>query len=102
MEGLAERLCALGAKCSLVKGGHLNGPEAVDVLFDGSKYHVFRAPRIATNNTHGTGDLMNPLIFHEPWIWLISVPHQRHRDDVERVWERWSVLASALSSSGAI
>ena len=47
-------------------------------------------------------DLMNPLICHAPWIWLISVPHQRHRDDVERVWERWSVLASALSSSGAI
>ena len=58
-ESLAERLCALGAKSSLVKGGHLNGPEAVDVLFDGSEYHVFRAPRVATNNTHGTGDTLS-------------------------------------------
>jgi len=59
MKVLADRLCSLGAKCSLVKGGHLNGPEAVDVLFDCSEYHVFRAPRVATNNTHGTGDTLS-------------------------------------------
>lgn len=43
------RRCAV-----LVKGGHLDG-EAADVLDDGEVVQVFRAPRIATRNTHGTG-----------------------------------------------
>jgi hydroxymethylpyrimidine/phosphomethylpyrimidine kinase len=39
----------------LVKGGHLPEAEATDVLDDGREFHVFRAPRISTRNTHGTG-----------------------------------------------
>ncbi len=39
----------------LVKGGHLPDAEAIDVLDDGREFHVFRAPRISTRNTHGTG-----------------------------------------------
>ena len=45
-------------KSVLVKGGHLLdevATEAVDVLFDGKAFELFRAPRIATHNTHGTG-----------------------------------------------
>lgn len=44
----------LGAGAALVKGGHLDG-DAVDYLFDGSNMHSFSAPRIETQNTHGTG-----------------------------------------------
>ena len=43
-----------GAAAALVKGGHLIGPESVDVLFDGELHH-FRHPRIDTTSTHGTG-----------------------------------------------
>jgi hydroxymethylpyrimidine/phosphomethylpyrimidine kinase len=55
MRAAAERLHGLGAQAALVKGGHLDGAEAVDVLFDGSTWHELRAPRIATRHTHGTG-----------------------------------------------
>jgi hydroxymethylpyrimidine/phosphomethylpyrimidine kinase len=38
----------------IVKGGHLEG-DAVDVMFDGEKYHSFSAPRIAGKSPRGTG-----------------------------------------------
>ncbi|MSP79280.1 MAG: bifunctional hydroxymethylpyrimidine kinase/phosphomethylpyrimidine kinase [Dehalococcoidia bacterium] len=44
----------LGAKCAVVKGGHLDGP-AIDVFYDGREFHEFRAKRIQTTSTHGTG-----------------------------------------------
>lgn len=51
----AERLVALGAGAALVKGGHLDGAEAIDVLHDGHTLHELRAARLATPHTHGTG-----------------------------------------------
>ncbi len=40
----------------LIKGGHLPGTKrAVDVLFDGSRFHEFSEPRIPYVKTHGTG-----------------------------------------------
>jgi hydroxymethylpyrimidine/phosphomethylpyrimidine kinase len=39
----------------LVKGGHLGGPEAVDILHDGTSATFFRAPRLPVTETHGTG-----------------------------------------------
>ena len=50
----AERLVALGARAAVVKGGHLEGP-AIDVLHDGHAVTEFRADRIDTPHTHGTG-----------------------------------------------
>jgi len=50
----AERLISMGARTVLVKGGHLEG-DAIDVLFDGTQWHEFRAPRVITPHTHGTG-----------------------------------------------
>lgn len=49
---LAERLdCAV-----LVKGGHLGGDEAIDVLIHGGERTELRAPRIASGeHVHGTG-----------------------------------------------
>ena len=55
MRGAAERLLAMGARAVLVKGGHLPGGEVVDFFSDGSEEAVFRAPRIETRATHGTG-----------------------------------------------
>lgn len=52
----AEAIHAFGPKAVIVKGGHLrDDPEAVDVLFDGTAFHRFVAPRVRTENTHGTG-----------------------------------------------
>jgi hydroxymethylpyrimidine/phosphomethylpyrimidine kinase len=48
------RLREMGARAVLVKGGHREG-NAIDILFDGAEWHEFRAPRIDTRHTHGTG-----------------------------------------------
>ncbi len=45
----------------LVKGGHLPD-EATDVLFDGNNFHVFRARKVETRNTHGTGCTLSSAI----------------------------------------
>jgi thiaminase (transcriptional activator TenA) len=49
----------LGCAAVLLKGGHLDQiptkDTVVDVLYDGSEITEFSAPRIATENTHGTG-----------------------------------------------
>ena len=50
----ARRIVSMGARTVVVKGGHREGP-AADVLYDGSEFQVFTAPRIDTVNTHGTG-----------------------------------------------
>ena len=46
----------------LVKGGHLDGDEAVDVLIHGDARHEFRGPRLATENVHGTGCALSSAI----------------------------------------
>jgi len=45
-----------GPKFVLLKGGHIqSGHEAIDILFDGKTFHDFKAEKIDTKNTHGTG-----------------------------------------------
>jgi hydroxymethylpyrimidine/phosphomethylpyrimidine kinase len=51
----AAALAELGPRWVLVKGGHLPGDEAVDLLWDGTSGIELRAPRVATPHTHGTG-----------------------------------------------
>ncbi len=51
----ARRIRELGPGSVIVKGGHLDEADVVDVLFDGFEMHEFRGPRIDTRNTHGTG-----------------------------------------------
>lgn len=51
----AKALAAMGPRAVLVKGGHLPGVEAVDVLFHDGVVTQFTAPRIDTKHTHGTG-----------------------------------------------
>lgn len=55
MHAAARRLVDLGAASCLLKGGHLDGPEAIDVFCDGRESFELRAPRIAAANNHGTG-----------------------------------------------
>jgi len=51
----AKRIAGLGARHVLIKGGHRKGPEATDYWYDGDRFWEFSAPRIPTQNTHGTG-----------------------------------------------
>ena len=54
MRRAARLIVELGARAALIKGGHTEG-DAVDVLFDGTDWREFRAPRLTTRHTHGTG-----------------------------------------------
>jgi hydroxymethylpyrimidine/phosphomethylpyrimidine kinase len=62
LEALARALQAQGTQAVLVKGGHLDGALAEDVLFDGTSVQVFKAERVATRNTHGTGCTLSSAI----------------------------------------
>ena len=44
-----------GAEAAIVKGGHLDGDESIDVLYHDGKYREYRAPRVRGGCTHGTG-----------------------------------------------
>jgi len=55
MREAARDLLALGPRAVVVKGGHLEGDQAVDVFFDGEQMVELPAPRIHTPHTHGTG-----------------------------------------------
>jgi hydroxymethylpyrimidine/phosphomethylpyrimidine kinase len=63
MERAARELVhRLGARASLVKGGHLAGDELVDVFYDGAQLRHFSRTRIATTSTHGTGCTLSAAI----------------------------------------
>jgi hydroxymethylpyrimidine/phosphomethylpyrimidine kinase len=50
-----QRLLAMGCQAVLIKGGHGQGAESTDYLFSANGTVALAAPRIATENTHGTG-----------------------------------------------
>ena len=62
MREAARKLADLGADWVVVKGGHLEDEDAVDIVFDGSGVDELVAPRSATKNTHGTGCTLSAAI----------------------------------------
>jgi len=54
MKEAAHAIRDLGPQNVVVKGGHLESI-AADVLYDGRNFTEFRAERVQTKNTHGTG-----------------------------------------------
>jgi hydroxymethylpyrimidine/phosphomethylpyrimidine kinase len=62
MERAALEIQALGPRYVLVKGGHLEGGDAVDVLVGGSKPRRFRKPRIPSRRLHGAGCIYSAAI----------------------------------------
>jgi hydroxymethylpyrimidine/phosphomethylpyrimidine kinase len=51
----ARGIAELGPNAVLIKGGHIRGREAVDLLYAKGKFTEFRAPRIPGGPAHGTG-----------------------------------------------
>jgi hydroxymethylpyrimidine/phosphomethylpyrimidine kinase len=80
----AQRLADTGARRVLLKGGHLEGAESVDVWLDATAQDThdpsseartveLRAPRIVTESTHGTGCTLSSALAalrprHEDWL----------------------------------
>ncbi|MCI0433486.1 MAG: bifunctional hydroxymethylpyrimidine kinase/phosphomethylpyrimidine kinase [Gemmatimonadetes bacterium] len=62
MRAAAERLVQAGARAALIKGGHLDQDEILDVFWDGRRLVTASRPRIATRSTHGTGCTLSAAI----------------------------------------
>jgi hydroxymethylpyrimidine/phosphomethylpyrimidine kinase len=65
IERQGQKLLAMGCPAVLIKGGHGEGHESVDYLFQASGVIALPAPRIATENTHGTGCSLSSAIAAE-------------------------------------
>ena len=55
MERAGRALVKMGAQAALVKGGHLEAPDLVDVLVTRDGVRRFPHARLPTRSTHGTG-----------------------------------------------
>lgn len=62
MKICAQELLALGSQWVLLKGGHLDGDEAIDLLAGPEDLMGFAAPRVETRNDHGTGCTLSSAI----------------------------------------
>jgi hydroxymethylpyrimidine/phosphomethylpyrimidine kinase len=62
MHEAGRRILAMGPRVVLVKGGHLEGPESVDVAISGAETFELRGRRIDTRSTHGTGCTLSSAI----------------------------------------
>ncbi len=58
----AETILKSGAGAVLVKGGHGNGAQSVDILVTARGTTRYAAPRVKTRNTHGTGCTLSAAI----------------------------------------
>ncbi|MEJ0077629.1 MAG: bifunctional hydroxymethylpyrimidine kinase/phosphomethylpyrimidine kinase [Alphaproteobacteria bacterium] len=62
MRAQAQALLALGANAVLIKGGHAQQPDAIDLLVTRDAIARFTAEKIETKNTHGTGCTLSSAI----------------------------------------
>ncbi len=51
----------LGTKCAIVKGGHIEGDEAIDIVYDGKRFYELRSKRL-TGCLHGIGCVFSAAI----------------------------------------
>jgi hydroxymethylpyrimidine/phosphomethylpyrimidine kinase len=65
IESQGRKLLALGCPAALVKGGHAQGSESVDYLIRAGGMVALSAPRLPTDNTHGTGCSLSSAIAAE-------------------------------------
>ncbi|WP_234356282.1 bifunctional hydroxymethylpyrimidine kinase/phosphomethylpyrimidine kinase [Blastococcus sp. Marseille-P5729] len=89
----ARALRDLGARGVLLKGGHALGADAVDVWVDESGEQLLSAPRIDTENTHGTGCTLSSAI-------AALRPQRAGWPDAVRDAKQW--LTGALRRSGEL
>ena len=57
-----QKILGLGARAVLVKGGHVEAADAVDVLVTADEVREFASPLLDTPNTHGTGCMLSAAI----------------------------------------
>ena len=57
-----QALLKLGPRAVLIKGGHLEGEDAIDLLATEHAVHRFAGPKLASQNLHGTGCTLSSAI----------------------------------------
>ncbi len=62
MKEAGRRILDLGPRVVMVKGGHLDGPESIDVVCTALEIYELRGPRIVSRSTHGTGCTLSSAI----------------------------------------
>jgi hydroxymethylpyrimidine/phosphomethylpyrimidine kinase len=62
MREAGNRILRFGPRVVLIKGGHLPGPESIDVACTREGSFELRAPRVDTPHTHGTGCTLSSAI----------------------------------------
>ena len=62
LEPAARRLAEIFGAAVLLKGGHLDGPECLDLLVDQGEVHRFTAARVPVAGSHGTGCTLSAAI----------------------------------------
>lgn len=55
MEKACRKILSYGPSAVVVKGGHREDDESVDIFYDGTSFEYLRGTFIKTKNTHGTG-----------------------------------------------
>lgn len=62
LEAVAHDLARRFGTAVLLKGGHLEGPDCIDLLVDGGQSHRFHETRIPVTGSHGTGCTLSAAI----------------------------------------
>ena len=62
MRRAAQIILKLGPRLVMVKGGHLQGPESIDLVAGAHEEFELRRPRLSSRNTHGTGCTLSSAI----------------------------------------
>lgn len=62
MHAAGARILRMGPRVVLIKGGHLDGPDAIDVACAASGSFELSRPRVETVHTHGTGCTLSSAI----------------------------------------
>jgi hydroxymethylpyrimidine/phosphomethylpyrimidine kinase len=85
-------LLKLGPRAVLMKGGHLEGEEAVDLLVTEGTIRRFAAPRLASKNLHGTGCTLSSaiaanIVLGAPLPEAVATAKAFVRQAIERGWD---------------
>jgi len=89
----ARAIIGLGAHAVVIKGGHSDDDPIVDLLVDAGGVLEFRAPRIVTTSTHGTGCTFSA---------ALAAALARGQDLRAAVGEARAYLSSALAEAPAL
>jgi len=93
MRTAARALHQLGPRFVMLKGGHLDGPESIDIIDDGTTQIELRATRIPTKNTHGTGCTLSA---------AITALLPQHADPIDAIRAAKAYLTAAIAASGQL